>query len=407
MDDLYGRFRRLDRIDAPDLWREAVGRAAAAETTGLPRPTQGLTGILVVALLLALLAGVVAVGMSQLPLVVGEERLIVVSECALTSVSLEDGAERIILGGPDHCIDAGANLQTHTGGGRTALRTTCGACFGFGTAGTQWVGVVDLSSGDARELDACRPGEAPVCLGDISISPDGTRVAYTRWNLATDLPELVLADLDDGERRTIPLPVLPFTGISWMPDSETVIVSAGEERAGRLVGQLYRVPFSGDPALIVEAEGIGLGPVAVSPDGRSVAYVTAPLPARAEVRLASIDGSRSETVWQSSARETFVGISWSSDSARIAVTEVPRAQMTAPLSVHVVDLEAGTDATAFTTDGVCCRQFTVATWSPDGRTLRIALDLADVRGTLAIPVNGGGPVQVLSEELAIGWAPAP
>jgi WD40 repeat protein len=401
MDDLRARFRRIDRLEPPDLWGEAVGRAATSETASLPRPMRAMTGILVAALLLALLVGVVAVGTSMRPQVEADERLLVTSECALVSVSLDGGDDRTIIGGGDQCIDAGANLQTDGGGGRIALRTTCGACFGFEGAGAQWVGVIEVSTGEVRELDACAPGEAPLCLGDISISPDGLRVAYTRWNLATDLPELVLADLETDDRRTVPLPVLPFSGTSWTPDSEAVIVSAGEE----LVGRLYRVPFDGDPTVIVEAEGIGLSTVAVSPDGRSVAYVTAPTAdVPPEVRRASIDGSESETVWSAPGGGTFIGISWSSDSARLAVTEVPQEMMTGPLSIHLIDVESGAQSTPYETDGACCRHFSVATWSADGQTLRLALDAdPDLRGTLAIPADGSGPVQVLSEKFALGW----
>lgn len=141
MDELRARFRRIDRLATPDLWPEAVGRAAESETASLPRPMQALTSILVAALLLALLVGVVAVGMSQRPQLEAEERLIVTSECALVSVSLDGGDDRTIIGGRDQCIDGGADLQTHSGDGRIALTTTCGACFGFEGTGSRYAGV--------------------------------------------------------------------------------------------------------------------------------------------------------------------------------------------------------------------------------------------------------------------------
>ena len=407
MDDLRARFRRIDRMATPDLWPEAVGRAAASETSSPPRPMQALTSILVAALLLALLVGVVAVGMSQRPRVEGGERLIVASECALVSVSPDEADDETIVGDTDTCINEGSGLQTASGGGRIALRTTCGACFGFDGTGAQWAGTIDASTGEVRELDACRPDEGQ-CLGDVSITPDGRRVAYTRWNLATDLPELVLVDLETDDRRTVPLPVLPYGGTSWTPDGEAVIVSAGEELAGQLVGRIYRVPFAGDPTPILESEGIGMSAITVSPDGRSVAYVTAPATTDVprEVRRASTDGSENEAVWRAPDGGTFIGISWSSDSTRLAVTEVMQEMMTGPLAIHVVDVESGAQMTPYETDGTCCRlgQFTVATWSPDGRTLRLALYTdPDLRGTFAIPADGSGPPLLLSEELVVGW----
>jgi len=61
MDELRGRFRRLDRVSAPDLWHEAVERAAQVEVA--PRRTfnPGMA-LIAIALLLAALAGTIVVG---------------------------------------------------------------------------------------------------------------------------------------------------------------------------------------------------------------------------------------------------------------------------------------------------------------------------------------------------------
>src|SRR5687767_5260822 len=61
MDDLRDRFRQLERLDAPDLWNEAVARAAELEMTA-PRRASGLTLVLAAALLLVALAAALAVG---------------------------------------------------------------------------------------------------------------------------------------------------------------------------------------------------------------------------------------------------------------------------------------------------------------------------------------------------------
>src|SRR5688500_16382053 len=61
MDDLHGRFRRLERIEAPDLWNEAVVRAAELEMTA-PRRASGLSLVLAAALLLVALVAALAVG---------------------------------------------------------------------------------------------------------------------------------------------------------------------------------------------------------------------------------------------------------------------------------------------------------------------------------------------------------
>ena len=61
MDDLRDRFRRLERLEAPDLWNEAVARAAELEMTA-PRRASGLSLVLAAALLLVALVAALAVG---------------------------------------------------------------------------------------------------------------------------------------------------------------------------------------------------------------------------------------------------------------------------------------------------------------------------------------------------------
>ena len=61
MNDIQSRFRRLDRLDAPDLWNEAVGRAAEMEMAPRRTFTPGMA-LIAVALLLAAVAGTIAVG---------------------------------------------------------------------------------------------------------------------------------------------------------------------------------------------------------------------------------------------------------------------------------------------------------------------------------------------------------
>ena len=61
MDDLRDRFGRLDRIDAPDLWNEAVERAAELGVVAR-RPISRAFVLIAAALLLVALAGAIAIG---------------------------------------------------------------------------------------------------------------------------------------------------------------------------------------------------------------------------------------------------------------------------------------------------------------------------------------------------------
>ena len=408
MDDLGARFRRIDRLEAPDLWMEAVNRSSASGVAAGPRPLAAAPSLLIAGLLLALLAGVVSVGMSQRPQVRADERILAVTDCALVLVAPEDGTSETVVGDADRCVRG--QLQVDAGGDRVALTTECGACFGLSRAGTQWAAVIDVSTGAVRELDACAPEEGR-CLGDIVISPDGGRVAYARWETGAEAATLVVADLDSDERRTIPLHVLPWRSSVWTPDGEAVIVSAPGGDEEEVIGRLYRIPFSGEPEVIVEAPGEWPSTIDVSPDGRSVAFVVGLPGDPHEVRRAAIDGSESTVLLRGAPGFTFIGVSWSPDSGRIAVTEVPTQMMTGPLSVQVVDVADGTTTTAYRTDGECCvdGRLVAATWFPEGDRLRLAALEAgtEARGTFAVPADGSGSVELLTEEWPIGWVAAP
>src|SRR3990172_9421827 len=71
MTDLHTRFRTLDDLRTPDLWREIEGRALAVE----PRPVRSLAWVLIVVTLLLTLAlgGAVLIGSDILKLPVSVE----------------------------------------------------------------------------------------------------------------------------------------------------------------------------------------------------------------------------------------------------------------------------------------------------------------------------------------------
>ena len=61
MDDLQRRFHRLDRVSTPNLWNEAVARSVEVQVAPRRAFTPAM-GLIAAALLLAALAGTVAVG---------------------------------------------------------------------------------------------------------------------------------------------------------------------------------------------------------------------------------------------------------------------------------------------------------------------------------------------------------
>ena len=219
MDDLRDRFGRLDRIDAPDLWNEAVARAGEPgaarrrphqpnlRARGIPaprhrgrrdRPWRWLTRPAP-----DLLNRNVENG-----LIVGQ------SECQLVAVDPESGETRELVPSPPDC-SAGEHPRVPaawSADGRYLAYTvtrSCGACFEetpqeLLDAAGPWV--YDATTGATRHLEPCPERHCD----DIAISSDGSLVAYTAFT--GDTPTggrfaLILNDTrEGGSTRRVELP---------------------------------------------------------------------------------------------------------------------------------------------------------------------------------------------------------
>jgi hypothetical protein len=109
-----------------------------------------------------------------------------------------------------------------------------------------------------------------------SLSPNGTRIAYTRLppDDDADAPaELWLLDVGDGKARLLAEGVdLPATPV-WSPDGEYVVVrrSSWNEATATGSSELLRIDMSGDERPLA-ASGDALFPIALSPDGANFYY---------------------------------------------------------------------------------------------------------------------------------------
>src|SRR6186997_1654787 len=171
MDDLHRRFRRLDRVGTPDLWNAAVGRAAELELA--PRRTFGPSlAMIAMALLLAALAGTVAVGAllnRELPApeTVRYDNGIIVAyaDCgglvALDPNTLEVRDLVAASPGCDRFFGAGAPPAWSRDGSRLAF---IGPVEPDGQAGAT---LYDAATGETREVGHC----VEWCEG-VDISPD-------------------------------------------------------------------------------------------------------------------------------------------------------------------------------------------------------------------------------------------
>jgi hypothetical protein len=157
-----------------------------------------------------------------------------------------------------------------------------------------------------------RAGEAtPVRLGDgfgDALSPDG------KWVLSHAGAKLVLLPTGPGEARELKVNGTFDNGAAWLPDSRRVVIAGALPDAGY---QLLLVDTLDETVKPLTPEGIWGGtmrPFAVSPDGRSVAGMTA----QETIALYAVDGSMPPLPIHGS-EPGEVPIAWSPDAQSLYV----------------------------------------------------------------------------------------
>ena len=151
---------------------------------------------------------------------------------------------------------------------------------------------IPLDGGEARRLF-----EHAGSIGLHRPSPDGRWLAFTAkaaetaeekkdkedgrdWKVVDEKPRyrrLWLRDLSSGSSRPWIADDLDVLDLAWAPDGRSAIVRA--TRTTRvdddyMNSQLFRVPIEAPPEVLTETPG-KIGPFAVSPDGRRVAFLGA------------------------------------------------------------------------------------------------------------------------------------
>lgn len=169
-----------------------------------------------------------------------------------------------------------------------------------------------------------------------AMSPDGRRVAYAAWRPG-NRSEAWMVDLESG--RTSLLSANAREDVlspTWTPDSAAVIVATGHAANRRLVridvDTLQQTPLAGLP--------VDIGNIALSPDGRSIAYHVSnpsgglsawivPIEGGAPQRLSPPDRSAGYPAWSPDGRRLAIEVH---DSGRAQIWTVNR-DGTAPQAV--------------------------------------------------------------------------
>lgn len=151
----------------------------------------------------------------------------------------------------------------------------------------------------------------------VSISPDGRFLAYTLLNRSIRLRQLTT----DEELELIPPGGLPFWGLTFMPDGDSLLYVVKDP--SNPVGSLFRIASIGGRSQHL-LDGIDSAP-SVSPDGSRMTWTRGeyPRPGQSALMIAKIDGSDSRILAARTAPERFAplffaGPAWSPDGKWIA-----------------------------------------------------------------------------------------
>jgi dipeptidyl aminopeptidase/acylaminoacyl peptidase len=259
-----------------------------------------------------------------------------------------------------------------------------------GRDGRTIVFIQDRDTSDVWSLDLGAPnprrlttGRAPAPFWEDTqpaISPDGSTVAYG------DDGAVWVVSVVGGPPRRLCEGGAPV----WLDDQRLIISVERDDRTSRLA--VINVADAWPRRLVVDDGAVGdEWSTAVSPDGRSVAYVfwLREDLRESRIRVVDVETGSSKTVSQATAMaDRFPA--WSPDGARIAFAS----ERSGWFEIHVVAPD-GSDARQLTQDEA---DFSGMTWSPDGtrilatRSRRGRVDLVVVdaeTGAVTVLAPGG------------------
>jgi Tol biopolymer transport system component len=430
MDELRARFRSLDRIAPPDLWQDVLDRADEMERTQRRRLSL-TTLVFVAALLLALVAGAIAVGaFLHRPSPDWRSRtftngmLVGHDGCGmLTGITEGDAPHQLVTLDPICTQDLGmdADLAWSSDGRWLAYLALpwCDACDApasdvFTDAGP-WI--LDTRTGLSRHLEACPDA---YCHG-IDISPDGSLVSYVAWDAQRTNYALVVTAVDGSVSRRISLPSEPDQTVFSVDGTRLAFALRGGQTGVYLL-DVSRVHERALPAAIRIVPWVEAYSLAWSPDGAWIAFynpISAPRSTSSTltgdkdaITLVHPDGTGAHQLVVGPGRRGPINPSWSADSRSIAYLMTPldtegRAER---LELWTIGIDGGEPKKLY--ESACCLGISeYPVWSPDGTTIALGFELEGdaSQGHLLFISPDSGAVRHESDVVLIEpvWQPIP
>jgi Tol biopolymer transport system component len=434
-DEQIERFlRRRTSPPSPALLGEIL---AAAEATPQRRTTpwgpivieRRTLAILVAALLLAALAGAIAVGSGIVRPWPGPDagyrngEMVAVSGCRLVTIDPESGDAPELFGEPPGCTRTGPSaypagywvgpVAWSADGSRSVFAVGCSGCAEAGQEMADDAGIwlLDAATREARQLVRCRRDDR--CLAWLDISPDGSRVAFTGWSVGTADYGLYVLNADGTDLSKIDLDGWP-TAPSFSPDGSLIAVaellpgSDGAARLGSLV--VARTDGSGVRRL-VERPNVEIRTPTWQPGGRRIAFSTWEYPPSTSTAIWTIDADGSNaTELVSSGRGGGSGAGfpeWSPDGSRIAYTVASTPTGPAAVEWWVMSADGSEQRLLHASTGPYYSDWTAARWSPDGRFIAFAIGQTDrdESGLFLIRPDGSDLRRVSESVVQLYWRP--
>jgi Tol biopolymer transport system component len=379
MDELHDRFHRLDRMATPNLWSEAVGRAAELEAVRR-RGFNPAMVLMAVALIMAAIAGTIAVGgwvnrptPDPLSVTYDNGMVAVVGRCGtITGIDPDTAIMSGLVSADAPCGETWASSLAWSSDGRWMAYLASLPDSDLLGLGSSEVWLYDARSGSTSALLACDG------CGDVDISPDGSLVTFVDWEAATaPRRELVVARTDGGAVHRA-----PFVGIpgrpQFSPDGRRIAMPITGGTSG-----IHLLDVSGlEEADATPALRLVHGPVAAwtvtwSPDGEWLAFDKLAAGNVSEIWVVRRDGSDARRL--EFGLEPFGPASpvWSADSSAVAYLTTPSQAPGEPWSIELWTSDLSGESTRIYRSTCCLVDFSGPTWSPDGEWIAFGILTSD------------------------------
>jgi len=426
MDDLRARFGRLDRIDAPDLWNEAVERAAELGTVAR-RPISRAFVLIAAALLVVALAGAIAIGLRIIRPVPPDPSSVHYSngmiaaqdQCgALVGIDPSSGETRNLVAASTDCT-FGEYLPTETAWSSDGQRLAygvwrvCGGCLDQSEPAGAWV--YDVATSVTRRIGDCPEGSCK----EIDISPDGSLVMYYAESMLNGRDSLVVVEVESGQSHVVALPGEAGSP-AFSPDGSRIVLPLRGGVSGLYVVDTTRIAqLPLEPTLLYAGEysgGVGetmvdASNVAWSRDGEWIAFDQVSGDGTSGVWVIRADGTDARLLAAGPAEEGPGFPTWSPDSRSIAYARTPSIGTSRgeQFELWTVAFAGGPSSRIYQAE-CCSEDWSPPVWSPDGEYIAFWVLMPgspEVSGTAAIRPDGTDLRWLSAQRLRPDWQPIP